>query len=130
MNRRQFLAVTGALSLAGCTSTNTGTLSDRSTTDGSGGLIAEDVANTPDDATVIDATSGKLSTVDEVQTVISRAAESDNSYALLKLPPDVMADIEEALSDLPQYFGDAGPSGYYLKYNDNPILLYLFYTKN
>lgn len=129
MNRRTFIALTGAAALAGCTSAgDPTTLQNQSGSAQTGGLIAESVSTTPDDAMVIDATSGRLATLESVQTVVARAARQDEAYALIRLDSEALSTVESALSDLPRYSGENGPGGYYLKYSGDTVVLYPFYT--
>jgi hypothetical protein len=129
MNRRTFVSLAGLLALAGCTSSTDPSEIRRQTEETHpGGLIAEDISTTPDDAMVLDATSGQLASLEAVQTVVSRATRPDEAYALIRLDSETLAVVEDALDSLPEYRGRSGPSGYYLNYNGDTVVVYPFYT--
>jgi hypothetical protein len=128
MNRRTFLSLAAVTALAGCTTSgDPNALRTQSNAQQIGGLIAEEVSTTPEDAMVIDATSGHLSTLEPVQTVVPRAARDGEAYALIRLDGETLETVEDALSDLPRYDGESGPPGYYLKYGGDTVVLYSFH---
>ena len=129
VNRRKFLAGLGAATgtaVAGCLTENNDTNAS-ATESNRGGLIATIIDQPPEDVTVTNATSGRIGNDDDIQTVISRARANDIDYAMLQLDRERFAAVQSTLSHLPRYTGRNGPSGYYLQYDDQPILLYPFY---
>lgn len=130
MDRRKFLGTAGgtalAVSLAGCTEA----FGQTDAADGhgaDGGLIAEVVSSAPEDATVVNATTGRVGSVDAIQDVLERAVESDQDSALRPIENDeAHADIEGALESIPYYTGES-TRGYYLGYENSIILLYQYY---
>lgn len=130
MNRRRFLMGCGAaattVGLAGCSGT---TLNASGEESDSGGIIAEDVQDAPTDATVVDATSGRLSSIEQVQSVLQQAATDSRGYAMASLTGEDFESVLSALDPLPKYSGSEGVPGYYLKYDTNVVLLYPFYRE-
>lgn len=138
MHRRAFLTATGAslaVTLSGCLGGSNDAPSDQSTvsptpTDArsrrGGGLIAETVDTVPSDATVVNATSGRLANVDPIQTVLKRASNRDTGRAVLSLDATAFTDATDVLASLPRYSGP-GQTGYYMSYNGHVILVYPFY---
>lgn len=135
MNRRKFIGAAGSTalvtSLAGCSEAfgqsedDFAGRGDAST----GGLIAEEVDTAPSDATVVDATTGRIGSVEPIQDVIENAAGSDQSPALLPLnDEETINEVQSALRTLPYYDGDS-KHGYYLGYNQSVILLYQYYRR-
>lgn len=131
MDRRKFLGVSGAAlaaGLAGCTEAFGQSEADAFDNEHtkSGGLIAENVDDIPDDATVVDATTGRLGSIDAVQTILDRVTDDDRAYALLSLDTDTFKTVRTALDGIPYYEGE-GVDGHYLRYDGGAVVLYQYF---
>ncbi len=135
MDRRKFLGSVGGtaltVSLAGCTEAF-GQSEKKQSTDNTAdrGIIAEVVDSAPNDATVINATTGQIGSVKAIQDVLGRAVESDQGSALRLLGEKSQLNaVQNALKSIPYYEGE-NTRGYFLEYNDTILILYQFYRKD
>jgi hypothetical protein len=133
MNRRHLLlgAAAGAASLAGCASGGFDPTNTMSTQKNAvhGGLIAEDIDTAPTDATIIDGSTGRVASVDAIQTILEEAATDDEGHALLPLDPGSFDAALDMLTDLPLHTRTDGAIGYYFRYDGSLFLVYPFYRE-
>jgi len=87
-------------------------------------IVAEQVTDVPEDATVYDSNNETIADVRQIQSVLEKASNS-NRTAVIDISTTEKEDINDSTQELEYYEGPGGPPGWYIQYRGNVYAVYI-----